>query len=69
MKIGKAAAIFEQIDSDNYTDKEKALAIYNVLKLETHNSIKKASILKVTQYLFDKLYEIEDSEVANNESI
>lgn len=56
MNTGKAVAIFMQIDSD-YTEDEKALAIHQVLKMPTYNSISKTSILRVTQYLWDKLYE------------
>lgn len=58
MKIGKAVAIFMQIESAKYTEDEKALAIYHVLEMPTHNSITKDSILKATKYLWDKLYEV-----------
>lgn len=58
MNIGKACAIFEQIESDKYTDEEKATAIYNVLEMPTHNSVSKDSMLAAIKYLFDKQYEI-----------
>ncbi len=36
MNAGKAMAIFMQIDSDKFTDEEKAEAIYVVMKMPTH---------------------------------
>jgi hypothetical protein len=62
MKIGKAVSIFMQIESDKYTEDEKALAIYRVLRMPTHNSITKDSILKAAHYLWNKLYEIEEEQ-------
>lgn len=58
MNIGMAMAIFENINNDTYLDEEKALAIYKVTKMPTHNSIKKDSILSVVKWLWDKCYEI-----------
>lgn len=59
MEIGKAGAIFIQIDSDKYTPTEKAEAIYTVLGMATHNSFTKDTILRVTRYLFNMCYEVE----------
>lgn len=59
MKIGKACAIFLQIDSDEYTAKEKGQAIYEVLKMPTHNGINKDVMLSVIKYLFGMVYEVE----------
>ena len=39
MNIGKACAIFEQIESERYTDEEKLLAIREVIEMPTHNGI------------------------------
>ena len=61
MNIGKACAIFVQINSDKYTDNEKAIAIYDVLQMPTHNSITKDQILAAAKYLFGKIYEVEDT--------
>lgn len=66
MNIGKACAIFDQIQSDKFTEEEKGIAIYQVLKMPTHNSITKDNILKVTQYLFDLHYDVEESEKHGN---
>ena len=60
MNIGKACAIFAQINSDKYTEDEKAIAIYDVLQMPTHNGITKDQILAVAKYLFEKIYEVED---------
>lgn len=62
MNIGTACAIFEQLDSDKYTDEEKALAIYKVMNMPTHNSITKADMLKAIKWLLDKCYEITEGE-------
>lgn len=62
MNIGKSTAIFEDINSDEYSDEEKALAIYDVMKMPTHNGVKKDSMLSVIKWLWHKIYEIEDGE-------
>lgn len=62
MNIGVAIAIFSQIDNKKYSDDEKALAIYEVLQMPTHNSINKATFVRVAKWLFDKAYEIERNE-------
>lgn len=58
MNIGKAAAIFKQIESDAYTDEQKAIAIYQVMNMPTHNSITKDQILKAMKWLWHQWYEI-----------
>ena len=65
MKISKACAIFENIDSPDFTDLEKGEAIYEVLKMPTHNSITKDKMLSVINWLFDKVFEWEDEENDN----
>lgn len=59
MNIGKACAIFAQIDGDKYTEEEKAMAIYQVMQMPTHNGVAKDKCFAVIKYLFDKLYEVE----------
>ena len=61
MKIGKVCAIFENIDSPDFTDLEKGEAIYEVLKMPTHNSITKDKMLSVIKWLFDKVFEWEET--------
>ena len=60
MKLGKACAVFMQIESSEYTDEEKAESIYHVMSMPTHNGINKDSMLKVIKWLFDRQWEVED---------
>ena len=62
MKISKACAIVENIDSLDFTDLEKGEAIYEVLQMPTHNSITKGKMLNVIKWLFDKVFEWEETE-------
>lgn len=57
MNIGKACAIFMQINSDKFSDEEKGEAIYHVMKMTTHNGVTKSSMLAVIGWLFDRLWE------------
>ena len=59
MKIGYARAVFEDINSDKYSECEKAMAIYRVINMETHNSVTKASMLEAIRWLWDRHFEIE----------
>lgn len=61
MNIGKSIAICLQIENENYTEEEKALAIYNLLQMPTHNGITKDSLLKIILYMFNQLYEITEN--------
>jgi len=60
MKIGKAVAIFLNINSEHYTLDEKGLAIYKVLSMPIHNSIKKSEMLAVIKFLFYKIWHLEE---------
>lgn len=54
MNIGRACGIFMNIDSDNFTEDEKLVAIRDVLKeMVTYNSITKDNILKAFRWFFD----------------
>ena len=46
MNIGKACAIFEQIESDKYSNTEKLIATDIVLNMKTHNGVTKDEILR-----------------------
>lgn len=52
MNVGKACAVFEQIDSERYTDDEKLTAIKMVLDMSTHNGITKDTILDAFRWLY-----------------
>lgn len=51
MNIGKAAAIFQNINSEDFTDYEKLEAIDMVLDMPTHNGITKGQILDVCRWM------------------
>ena len=57
MDIGKAMAIFEDINNSEYSECDKALAIYRVMHMETHNAVTKASMLEVIKWLWDRHFE------------
>lgn len=58
MEIGRARAIFDKIDNETETVEEKGLAIRMVLDMETHNSVTKASLLKVLDWLWNQHFEL-----------
>ena len=58
MNIGKAMAIFHNINSDKYSDILKAMAIYRVMHMETHNAVTKASMLEVIRWLWNRQFEL-----------
>lgn len=59
MNRGRALAIFENIENAKENENEKALAIRMVLDMVTHNSVKKSSMLKVIEYLWNQCYYME----------
>lgn len=54
MNIGKAFAVFQQIESKKYTKDEKYEAIHDVINTATINSITKKQVLNVVSWLFNK---------------
>lgn len=62
MNIGKAIAICQEINSEKYTVKEKAEAIYLVMNMETHNHLTKAKMLELIKWLWNNAFEWEDKE-------
>lgn len=54
MNIGKAFAVFQQIESKKYTKDEKYEAIHDVINAATINSITKRQVLNVVSWLFNK---------------
>ena len=59
MNIGKARAIFDNIENASESIEEKGEAIYIVMNMETHNAVTKASMLKVIRWLLDMAFEID----------
>ena len=58
----KAMDVFENINSDEYSDILKAMAIYRVMHMETHNAVTKASMLEVIRWLWDRQFELVEGE-------
>lgn len=58
MNIGIAVGIFENIESNDYTEEEKAIAIREVLDMPTKNGITKDSICKAFDWLWHQFYEM-----------
>lgn len=54
MNIGKAFAVFQQIESKKYTKDEKYEAIHDVINAATINGITKRQVLDVASYLFEE---------------
>lgn len=54
MNIGKAFAVFQQIDSKKYTKNEKYEAIQQVINAPTINGITKREVLNVVEWLFNE---------------
>jgi hypothetical protein len=59
MNIGKACAIFEQIESEKYSDEEKAASVLMVLAMPTHNGVTKDAMLRVIRWLFPMAFDVE----------
>lgn len=57
MNKGKAMAICLQINSEEFTDEEKAEAIYLVMNMPTHMSITKDNMIEVIKWLWNQNYE------------
>lgn len=53
MNIGKACAVFEQINSEKYEEQEKINAIKQVIEMPTHNGISKAEIMDAFRWFFN----------------
>ena len=62
MNIGKARAIFDNIENASESIEEKGAAIYIVMNMETHNSVTKDSLLKVIRWLWDRAFELEQED-------
>lgn len=62
MNMGKACAIFKNINDDNISDDDKALAIYIVMNMVTHNGITKAEFLEAVKWLWNRSYEVKSEE-------
>jgi hypothetical protein len=50
----------DNIDSEEYTEDEKAMAIRVILDMETHNGVTKPVLLKAMNWLWNEHYELID---------
>lgn len=60
MDIKKSIKIFNNISSNEYTDEDKVIAIYQVMNMPTHMSFSKDTILNALVWLWNSAYEIEE---------
>lgn len=60
MNIGKAKAIFDNINDSNTTLVDKGEAIRKVLDMQTHNSVKKDTCLEVINFLWNLVFEYKE---------
>ena len=59
MNKGTARAIFEDIENAPESIDLKAMAIYIVMNMETHNSVTKDSMLRVIRWLWNQAFKME----------
>lgn len=62
MNKGRALAIFENIENASERAEEKGMAIRIVMNMATHNSVTKASMLKVIRWLWNRAFEIDQED-------
>lgn len=59
MTYGKALTIFSNIDSGEFTDQEKGIAIHKIMTMCTHNSVSKDRMLDVIEWLWNRCFEFQ----------
>ena len=62
MSIGRARAIFENLDSNKFLIEEKGLAIRTILDMATHNSVTKEQLLKAIDWMWNQIFEYKEGE-------
>lgn len=68
MNIGTAWAIFHKIDDPDISLEDKGTAIYEVCKMETHNSVRKAAMLKVIWWLLHLVFDFHEENEETEEN-
>ena len=56
MNIGKATAIFNDINRPGTTDIERGEAIKAMVEMETHNGVTKEAMIQVIKYLWNMVF-------------
>lgn len=62
MNLGRARAIFNDIENAPESMEKKGLAIRTIINMETHNSVTKAQMLKVIEWMWNQIYEMEQED-------
>ena len=60
MGIGRACAIFFDIESSRFSDSEKLEAIKMILQFETTNGVSKQRLVKALRWITNKYTEVEN---------
>lgn len=60
MTRSKAFVIFDDINNDDFTDQEKAVAVNIVMNMVTHNGTTKESMVAVIKWLWNHAWEFEE---------
>ena len=53
-------AICHEINSDKYSDEDKAFAVYQVMNMTTHMSISKEKMIEIIKWLWNLSFEVEE---------
>lgn len=67
--IKGAYTIFNNMNSDEYTEQEKLHSIKDILSLATHNSITKHSIISAFRWMYDYCFEEASKPTTNGDKI
>ena len=60
MTLGRARAIFEQIESDKFTKEEKVEAIIKVMSMATTNSVRRWELMNALRWLCNEYITVEE---------
>lgn len=55
-EISRAVTIFKCVESADFLDADKVIAIYDVMNMPTHNGITKAEILTALKWLWNHVF-------------
>ena len=58
MTMGDAYVIFSNIDTAEFDDEVKGLAVWKIARMETHNSVTKDMMVKVIRWLLGLCFEV-----------
>lgn len=67
MKFKRAATICENIESNQFSEEEKCLAIYTVMNTHIQNGITKATLNGVIKWLWALIFELEEEKPKTTE--